>query len=299
MVCQPSLQLPFEIDAVLGGAAAVRISQQCPAQRSTEEAGALTPGDLFPKKESLLNRKAASWDSSDSTVSPRSLLHPQPSLASAGSDASDRPSLPCRQQVSAEECKSHQAAAERGGKCNAPGNASERLRMVITDSDALQRKIREHLYLTQGRHMASSVEPADVYNRPASLDSHVRLRSMDSQIRRAGGTNGQIGRVTPDGLTRRASLDGAVSAQIGNAAVIRARNSSMPSCIRAALPPLATAAAKAALGLPGAGLPTGTDASCQVGGAVNAKMVSRSLVEDMMVPLNSLERSISDLINEA
>lgn len=41
------------------------------------------------------------------------------------------------------------------------------------------------------------------------------------------------------------------------------------------------------------------DASCHVGGAVNAKMVSRSLVEDMMVPLKSLERSISDLINEA
>lgn len=41
------------------------------------------------------------------------------------------------------------------------------------------------------------------------------------------------------------------------------------------------------------------DASCHVGGAVNAKMVSRSLVEDMMVPLDSLERSISDLINEA
>lgn len=28
MLCQPSLQLPFEIDAALGGAAAVTISQQ-------------------------------------------------------------------------------------------------------------------------------------------------------------------------------------------------------------------------------------------------------------------------------
>ena len=40
------------------------------------------------------------------------------------------------------------------------------------------------------------------------------------------------------------------------------------------------------------------EASCHVGGAVNAKMVSQSLVEDMMMPLDSLERSISDLINE-
>lgn len=69
--------------------------------------------------------------------------------------------------------------------------------------------------------MASSAEPGDVYTRPASLDSHFRLRSMDSQIRRTGGTNGQIGRVSPGGLIRRASLDGLVSTQIGNAAVIR------------------------------------------------------------------------------
>ncbi|BDA51587.1 hypothetical protein COCOBI_19-1430 [Coccomyxa sp. Obi] len=281
MVCQPSLQLPVEIEAAFG------ISQQ----RSSEEAGPPTHG---PKKELLLKRTIVS---SDSISSPQSLLDPQPSLASAGSGASDRPSLPCTHQVSHDGCKTEEAAAKPGGKCMAPGNASERLRMVITDCDALQRRIREHLFLTQGRHMASSGEPVDVYNRPASLDSQVRLRSMDSQIRRARVTNSQIG-VSPDGLKRRASVDGDLSAQIGSAAVIRAHDSGMPSCIRTALPPLASAAAKAALGLPGADSPAGTDASCHVGGAVNAKLVSRSLVDDMMVPLEPLERSISDLINE-
>lgn len=69
--------------------------------------------------------------------------------------------------------------------------------------------------------MASSAESADVHSRPASLDSHFRLRSMDSQVRRTGGTNSQTGRVSPDGLKRRASLDGFVGAQIGSAAVIR------------------------------------------------------------------------------
>lgn len=69
--------------------------------------------------------------------------------------------------------------------------------------------------------MASSAEPADVYNRPASLDSQFRIRSMDGQIRRTRGTNSQIGRECLDGLKRRASLDGVTSAQIGNAAVIR------------------------------------------------------------------------------
>lgn len=72
----------------------------------------------------------------------------------------------------------------------------------------------------------------------------------------------------------------------------------MPACMRDALPP-AVLAARAATGITKGESPPGTyESSGHIGGAVNAKMVSRSIVEDMMAPLQSLDRSISEYLNE-
>ncbi len=47
-----------------------------------------------------------------------------------------------------------QAPGEDGQTMATPvGNASERLRMVITDSDTLQSQIRQHLFVTQVSHL--------------------------------------------------------------------------------------------------------------------------------------------------
>ena len=72
----------------------------------------------------------------------------------------------------------------------------------------------------------------------------------------------------------------------------------MPACMRDALPP-AVLAARAASDVTKGDSILGTDESSgHIGGAVNAKMVSRSIVEDMMTPLESLDRSISEYLNE-
>ena len=88
-----------------------------------------------------------------------------------------------------------------------------------------------------------------------------------------------------------------------NPAVIRARSSTMPACMRSVLklPPLSAAAlAKAGAADSPGDFPADSpgDSSRHIGGAVNATMVSRSMIEDMMTPLGSLERSISEYLKE-
>lgn len=114
---------------------------------------------------------------------------------------------------------------------------------------------------------------------------------------------------------RRASIGGPPSAAggSGNAAVIRARSTTMPAVMRAALPSAVAVGKRAAAAAAAAGAgeskpcadggsgvssPVTADDSLHVGGAVNAKMVPRSMLEDMMVPLNSLDRSISEYLKE-
>ncbi|EIE18354.1 hypothetical protein COCSUDRAFT_45415 [Coccomyxa subellipsoidea C-169] len=157
-------------------------------------------------------------------------------------------------------------------------NASERLRMVITDSDTLQSQIRQHLFVIQGRHMASSAERPDGKSRPASMDGPRRSYSGELQARRASHDAGLY---------------------VCNPAVIKARSSTMPACMRSALklPPL-SAAALAKAGAADSPADSSADSSRHIGGAVNATMVPRSMIEDMMTPLGSLERSISEYLKE-
>ncbi len=84
-----------------------------------------------------------------------------------------------------------------------------------------------------------------------------------------------------------------------NPAVIRARSSTMPACMRSVLklPPL-SAAALAKAGADDSPGDSPGDSSRHIGGAVNATMVSWSMIEDMMTPLGSLDRSISEYLKE-